>query len=214
MILGIIGDIHGHLPALKAVLARLDNAGVENLVNTGDCVAGNPWSGGVIDLLRERNIPTAQGLEDRQVVRFARRRGVRGGDARGGQFDSIRRAFESLSSDQIEFLRSLPKLVTLELDGVRIAVAHGTPGAQSRPLLASDDVDLFRRQRERTNADVIACGQSHQAFCRWVDGILFVNPGAVGPPAGWSLPAQYALVNTEFAPWECKIKSVPLDEPE
>ncbi len=214
MIVGIIGDIHGHLPALTAVLAQLDNAGVENLVNTGDCVVGNPWSGGVIDILRDRNIPTAQGLEDRQVVRFARRQGVRGGDAHGGQFDSIRRAFESLSSDQIEFLRSLPKLVTLKLDGVRIAAAHGTPGVQSRPLLVSDHADLFRRQRERTNADVIACGQTHQAFYRWVDGTLFVNPGAVGPPAGRPRPAQYALVDTESTPWGCEIKSVPLDEPE
>jgi len=35
-----LSDIHGHLPALEAVLAEVDQAGVDRVVLTGDIAAG------------------------------------------------------------------------------------------------------------------------------------------------------------------------------
>jgi predicted phosphodiesterase len=40
MRVAVLSDIHGHLPALEAVLAEVDRAGVDRVVLTGDVAAG------------------------------------------------------------------------------------------------------------------------------------------------------------------------------
>ena len=40
MRVAVLSDIHGHLPALDAVLAEVDNAAVDRIVLTGDIAAG------------------------------------------------------------------------------------------------------------------------------------------------------------------------------
>jgi len=40
MRVAVLSDIHGHLPALEAVLAEVDQAGVDRVVLTGDIAAG------------------------------------------------------------------------------------------------------------------------------------------------------------------------------
>jgi len=51
----VLSDIHGHLPALDAVLAEVDNAAVDRIVLTGDIAAG------------PMPVPTLQRLLDRSA---------------------------------------------------------------------------------------------------------------------------------------------------
>ncbi len=73
MLMAALGDIHGNLPALQAVLDAIDAEGIQTVVNTGDTVVGYPWPDDVIARLRERDVPSAQSESDRTVFRLARK---------------------------------------------------------------------------------------------------------------------------------------------
>lgn len=209
MIVAVIGDIHGNLPALEAVLAPIDAAGIQTVLNTGDAVMGLPWPNEVVDLLRDRAVPSVQGEMDRLAAAFLRKgRGLEGKwDA--ARFNALKWTYENLSSRNIEFLGGLPRQLNLTYEGIGVFVCHGTPGGGPTDELAEeDDEQHFLRQREAANAPIVVCGRTHRAFGRQVMDALFVNPGTVGIGEG---RASYALVSTEEEPWGAEICWVEYD---
>jgi len=206
MYLAAIGDIHGNLPALEAVLAAIDDAGIQTIVSTGDAVVGYQWPNEVVELLRNRNIPSVQGELDRRVVHFLRKQETLRQKLSDDEFEALHQTHATLHSHNLEFLRSLPRRRMLHVEGIDICVCHGTPTSQSETLDEEDPPGKFRRVRELTNAQIVVSGATHQPLSRTVDATLFVNPGAVGvAPAGARI-ATYAIVDTETDPWEARIR--------
>lgn len=209
MILAAIGDIHGNLPALEAVLGVIDAEGIHTVVNTGDVVVGHGWSNEVIEIIRDRGIPTVQGETDRKALRFMRKREQFRGRLTMEAYKALEECAQTCRSENLEFLRRLPKTLTLEIDGITIAVGHGTLASQARGLTTADPDDTFRRQREMVPADVFVLGRTHEAYARKVDDALFVNPGSVGfGPTGEPGTASFAIVSTEAAPWDAELRTV------
>ncbi len=207
-----MGDIHGNLPALEAVLSEIDEAGIQTIVNTGDCVVGGSRPNEVIDLLRARNIVTVQGLMDRYVAGFLRKRQTLHRKV-PADFEAIAWTHERLRSDNLEFLSELPKMNSITVEGIAIAVCHGAPSSTYGALRETDALNRFRRERERAGAQIVVCGRTHEPFARWVDDTLFVNPGAVGVSSEARPCACYALINTEEAPWHVAFRPVKYQLP-
>ena len=209
MLIAAMGDIHGNLPALEAVLREIDEMGVQTIVNTGDCVVGHPWPNEVIDLLRSRGVATVQGEWDRIAARFERKKARIEREIPAEDLAAIRETYEATHSRNLEFLAALPRELHLTVDGITVCVCHGTPQGQGDALHENDEIGKYRRRREVANADIIVCGRTHVPFSRSVDNTLFVNPGAVGISADGGRVAQYATISTEAAPWEAQTHSVP-----
>ncbi|MCX5771072.1 MAG: metallophosphoesterase family protein [Candidatus Hydrogenedentes bacterium] len=208
MYLAAIGDIHGNLPALEAVLAAIDEQGIQTVVNAGDLVVGHPWPNEVIDLTRNRNIPSVQGELDRRVVHFLRKQETLRRKLSEDEFEALRQTHVAIQSYNLEFLRSLPRRRMLHVEGIDICVCHGTPTSQSDTLDEEDPPGKFRRARELTNAQIVISGATHRPFSRTVDGTLFVNPGSAGMSPGVARVATYAIVDTETDPWEARIQEL------
>ena len=209
MILAAVGDIHGNLPDLEAVLEAIDEAGIHTIVNTGDCVVGFPWPNEAVDLLRRREILTVQGDRDRFAVRFLRKQQTlrkKWGDA---EFRAVQWTHETARTDTLEYLRSLPRRGYLHLEGLGITVCHGTLTSQSEGLHPDDPESRFQRQWEEARSHVVILGRTHTPFQRWVGDTLFVNPGSVG--INENGVARYALINTETNPWSVEFREARYD---
>ena len=206
MIFAAIGGIHGNLPALEAVLEAIDEEGIQTIVNTGDCAVGHPWANETIALLRDRKIPTVQGEMDRRLVRARRKEETLREKLDPETFARLEEAFAACDSVNIEWLRGLPRKLTLTIDGVDIVLCHGTLTSQSQSLAADDMQERFQRQREVNPAPIIVCGRSAAPYAREVDGTLFVNPGLLGE--GQS--ARYAIVSTEAEPYTAELRAITL----
>ena len=61
---GILSDIHGNLEALSAVLAAIDERGVDRLVCLGDIVGYNANSNECVEIVRGRGIDSVAGNHD------------------------------------------------------------------------------------------------------------------------------------------------------
>lgn len=169
MRLALLSDVHADAPALRDALAAIDRMGIDRIVCAGDLVDYGAHPDDTIALLRERAIPCIVGNHDRW--------GAAGG-ARSG-WDPAR--------GTMEFLKALPPAIDLEMEGVRVAIRHGTPRSDMRGIwpvhTPAADIAGFL---EEVGAKVLVVGHTHIPFCLEVPGKGWVvNPGALlREPAG------------------------------
>lgn len=182
MEIGVISDVHGNTVALDAVFA--DMPAVDALACAGDVVGYNPWHAECVAAVRERSIPTVSGNHDRAVAsetRFAFNSMAGAG---------VAHARETLTEDQIEWLRSLPT-TRREFDG-RVRVVHGHPENPDRYTYTGEfSPDLLGEE------DVLVLGHTHvQGHERFDEGVV-MNPGSVGQPRDGDPRAAYAVLDLD-----------------
>ena len=114
---GVLGDIHGNVEALEAVLAALDRRGVRRLLCVGDVVGYNADPDACIALLRARGTQVIAGNHD---LIGTRRLGFERCSNKARY--SLERTRRHLSPASIAWLRSLPDRLLVE---GRIALVHG-----------------------------------------------------------------------------------------
>ena len=153
---GVLGDIHGNVEALEAVLAALDRRGVRRLLCVGDVVGYNADPDACIALLRARGTQVIAGNHD--LIGTGRLGFERcSNKARY----SLQRTRRHLSPPSIAWLRSLP--ANLLVEG-RIALVHG--GVRDVQLYMTTPAHI-RRNAELLRGDfptarVCFFGHSHE----------------------------------------------------
>ncbi len=211
MILAAIGGIHGNLPALEAALGEIEAAGIQTILNTGDSVAGFPWPNETVALLQSHGVVSVQGNFDRLAVRFGRKRAAMERRLDPAAAGVLAWTHEHCRGATLEYLRTLPKTQHIRLEGIGIFLCHGHAQSQSANLAADSPAGLFQRQREAVECGLFVCGAAPAPFARETMGTLFVNPGPLAPLSGELGAAQYALINTETAPWEASFHKAEYD---
>ena len=176
MRLAVIADVHADIHALRDALAQAERFGCTVIVCAGDLVGYGLFPMQVINLLRERKIPCVRGNHDRWV-----------------EDPNMAGSSSGLLSDAaMTFLAGLPRVWNKVIDGVRLAMCHGTPRSDMDSVVpgmaTADDV---RRWLAAVGADVLIVGHSHAAFVLSdVGGGMIVNPGALlRDRAGGNIPA-------------------------
>lgn len=198
----LIADIHANLPALEAVLARIDaSPGVDALFHLGDLVGYAPWPDETVALLDARGIAGVSGNYDSTVALAYKHCGCQYEDP--VQEALSHRSFAWTLAHTGEHakhrLGALPSSLTVRplgahMAGPKLVLVHGTPTLNT-VYWHEQRSDDFCRQMARIAGleagDVIAFGHTHKPWHRVVDGIHFVNAGSVGRPkdgdprAGW-----------------------------
>ena len=118
----VIGDVHGCLDELLALLQRCGRSDEDRVVLVGDLVAKGPDSAGVIQWARESGVDAVLGNHDAHVLR-----GLHGEDVKGEH----RKIAEHLSAANAAWLEARPLWLPLDLGGdwpdreTRWAVLHG-----------------------------------------------------------------------------------------
>lgn len=213
-LIALISDIHGNRTALRAVLDDVDRRGIERTYCLGDLVGYGPDPNGVIDLIRERDIPTITGNYDDGV-----------GWERGGcgcfyatpearRLGDLSYAFTvtEVTADRKAFLRELEHERRLTVDGVDIHLVHGSPRKINEYLLRDRDERTFLRLAEAETAAVLAFGHTHDPWAREYGGVLFVNVGSVGKPKDGDTRAMYSVLRVgPEEPVEVEVARVAYD---
>ncbi len=207
-------DVHGHLPALEAVLAEVpDDAAI---VVGGDVAAG-PFPSETLERLRALGdrVHWIRGNADRELTP---------GESGLAPAEVLEWVRARLSAEQISFLHGLPPTLELDVEGLgRVLFCHATP---------QNDVDVFTErtpeervapQFARLGVDLVVCGHTHMQFVRPIADVTVVNSGSVGmsyedaPGAYWLLLGPgIESQRTEFTPdtgeYPVEWPSVPREE--
>lgn len=188
-----LSDVHGNLPALRAVLAEIEREGVDLVVLGGDHAAG-PFPAETLDLLiglgeRARFI---RGNADRELVEAA---DDPNSAPRENGPPALAWAVPRLDSRHWDFLRALPESVAFEVDGLgRTLFCHGSPRTDMEVLTAGTPESRVRDALGGVEASAVVCGHTHMQFERELDGKRVLNPGSVGLPYEGEPGAYWAVL--------------------
>ncbi len=188
---GVLGDIHGNLEALRAVLAALDRHRIDRLLCVGDIVGYNADPDACAALLRERDALAIAGNHDligTNRLGFDR--------CSNKAMHSLKRTRSRLSRETDAYLRSLPPHLAIE---DRVLLVHGgvrdVEQYMTRPEHFLENARHLRA--DHPGRTVCFYGHTHEQKVVAVDGdevqeiapgdgvalradrLHFVNPGSV-----------------------------------
>lgn len=124
----MLADIHGNLPALEAVLAKVESLQPDQIVVDGDLINGVPFSAEVIDRVRALNCITVRGNHEFYYLDFGTERALQAyqDHQRWGQLHWL---LERITPAQGAYLAMLPDERTFYIPTTQpMRVAHGVPG--------------------------------------------------------------------------------------
>jgi len=201
MKIAILSDIHGNLSALDAVLADLDaRGGADQVVILGDIVAMGPQPREVIQRLRGLGCVVVQGNTDawfapgKPPEPFPE-------EAKDKREKRILRLYhwlkDELTPEDHEFLHALPFSYEVMAGPERLWFVHGSPRRNNEavwPTTPDEELHQMLKPARKAGATVVACGHTHQAMVRVLEGITVVNPGVVGAQGHGDVRAAYGVI--------------------
>jgi len=185
MLLLCISDVHGHLDALRAVLATAERRAFHKLLVAGDLVFPGPEPLETWRRLSASGAVMVQGLTDRAVATIDPADLRPRSDHERERLDRMKTARDALGDLILQRIRRLPthQRVPLE-DGGELLLVHGSPADPGEPITHDmSDAEVNALIGDDT-ADIIVCGASHLPFDRLVGGVRVVNVGSVGEAPG------------------------------
>jgi predicted phosphodiesterase len=206
--LALISDIHANLPALRAVLADIDDrANVDAIYHLGDLTGYAPWPNEVVALLRARAIPGISGNYDSTVATDYKHCGCRADTPHDEELSHI--SFEwtrsHVTPETKKYLGTLPFRLDIRpfgghVSGPTITLVHGNQTLNT-VYVTEDRSDAFLEKMAKDLGsrpqDVVCFGHTHKPWLRVVEGVQFVNTGSVGRPKDGDPRAGYVLLTTE-----------------
>jgi predicted phosphodiesterase len=183
-------DVHGHLPALEAVLAEPDVQAADLILVGGD-FAGGPMPAEAVDLLRSESART----------RFIRGNGERelwapGPRREGGPNPEVLAwTRDRLGEERMRFLQSLPETLTVPVTGLGdVLFCHATPWSDEDIVTELTPDERLAGILDGVEEPVVVCGHTHVQFDRAVGAARLVNAGSVGMPYEDEPGAYWALL--------------------
>jgi len=181
MLLGIISDIHADTDTLRMALAQITGMKCDRVVCCGDIVdlayrITKPDE--TVRLLVETGVECISGNHDRWLLEIL-------GGLQSDQVPDIEELgdppeLHALDDETVVFLSRLPAELDLDLDGVKIAVRHGSP---------MSDMDLIDPDMVEANdlagtlaiakADILVVGHYHAPYQLHGPEGMILNPGPV-----------------------------------
>jgi predicted phosphodiesterase len=174
-------DIHGNVPALEAVLADVERAGVDLVVWGGDVALG-PQPAETIARMRERGGRYVMGNCDRQMVEDF--------DAGTGEIPWTR----GLARADRDFLAAFEPTVTV--DGALFC--HGSPRSDEEKITRATPPERLAPMLEGVAERLVICGHTHQQFDLRCGEHRVLNAGSVGMPYEGEAAAFWLLLGPEI----------------
>ncbi len=186
-------DIHGNVPALDAVLAEVERAGVDLVVWGGDVAAG-PLPAETIERMRAVGGRCVMGNADRQMVEdFDAAR--RPDDSDDEMMQTMLWAVSRIDRADRDFLAAFEPTVSVDVDGLGPTLfCHGSPRSDMEMITRATPQERLAPMLEGIEEQIVVCGHTHQQFDIRCGEHLVVNAGSVGMPYEGAAAAFWLLL--------------------
>ena len=189
MKIAVISDVHSNLEALEAALKEIDKMKIQNIFCAGDICGYGANPNECIEEIRRRNIQSVMGNHDYGIVNL-----------NSSWFNeqaakALWWTIENLEKNNLEFIKSLPEKIDVDIDGRKMLVVHGSPRNPIWEYIYPTDANAtFVKD---VNQDIIVVGHSHIPFIKKISDKLVLNPGSVGQPRDSNPKASFAVIDID-----------------
>ena len=208
MTVALLSDIHSNYYAFKACYEDAVKSGAEMFIFLGDYVSDLSEPQRTMDLVYEirSKYPTVCLRGNREGYMLDCESG-RSSFIRGSKSGSLLFTYEHLRKKDLEFIRGLKISDTIEIEGVRMEIAHAAMD-NDRCYFDSNDghtADVFPQMK----CDYLLTGHSHKQYIKQAAGKTIINPGSVGIPQDGTQNLKYALLDVADGTVSCQFREVP-----
>lgn len=212
MRIGLFSDIHSNYHALEAVLADMQNRGVDRLVCLGDVTLKGPLPKECVDRVRALGCPVVLGNADAAYdpelhpSKFPARN--------QSQVESLAdfdRHLQALTRADQEWLCRFPLTHTEWVDDARLDFFHAAPHHYYVLLMPWASNEELERLRLADETRASAFGHCHRPFVRTVAGRMVINTGSVGIPFDGDPRPSYVVLDVQAGSMAAEIRRVAYD---
>jgi predicted phosphodiesterase len=189
-------DIHGNVPALEAVLADVERAGVDLIVWGGDVAAG-PMPVETLARMRELGGRCVSGNADRQMVEdFDADREP--SDSDDEMMRTMLWSVAQVDRADRDYLAAFEPTVSLEIDGLGpVLFCHGSPRSDGERITRATPPERLAPMLDGVRERIVVCGHTHQQFDLRVGEQRVLNAGSVGMPYEGTAAAFWLLLGPD-----------------
>ena len=206
--ISLLSDIHGNLPALRAVMDDIRADRPDGVFVLGDMTNGCPWSAEVLDLLSDTGWPMLLGNHDDAVLQLETPR-MEPRYAHRSRYAALWWTREHLTQRHLALLAAVPPDMALSLpDAAPVRLLHGLPGNFYAGLRPDSPDEWVQRKLAPVAETTIATGHTHVPMVRQIGRWYVVNCGAVGAPYDGDVRASYARLSGDPRGWRAEIRRV------
>lgn len=210
MRVALLSDIHSNYYAFKACYEDAVKCCAESFIFLGDYVSDLSEPQKTMDLVYEiqSKYSTVCLRGNREGYMLDCETG-NSSFTRGSKTGSLLFTYEHLRKKDLEFIRGLKISDTIEIEGVRMEIAHAAMD-NDRYYFDSNDgrtADVFPQMK----CDYLLTGHSHKQYIQQNAGKTIINPGSVGIPQGGTRNPKYALLDIVNGTISCQLREIPYD---
>jgi putative phosphoesterase len=162
MLVGIVSDIHGNVPAFERALAAL-SAEVDEMLVAGDAFSDHAFSNDIVDGIRQAGARYVLGNHELSLLSPAGR---------------AARTSARVDQENLRFVADQPLEVRAAFGVKKLLMVHGSPWEPYGQYL-NPASPLFARC-DALEADFLILGHTHEPFVARHGRTLVVNPGSLG----------------------------------
>ena len=182
MRIAAFGDIHSNHIALEACLDKLEQIGADGIVFLGDYVSDCACPQKTMELLRKAaekyRCWFIRGNREEYMIDHADGKNVWENNSQSG---SVLYTYENLTAEDIDWFRSLPISMKVEMEGApAFEICHG--GHSRSRLMLLPGREEFDEELALMETDLMLCAHTHKSFIGEKNGKTIVNGGCVGLP--------------------------------
>jgi len=210
MTVALLSDIHSNYYAFKACYEDAIKCGAEMFIFLGDYISDLSELQRTMDLVYEiqSKYPTVCLRGNREGYMLDCESG-NSSFTRGSKSGSLLFTYDHLRKKDLEFIRGLKISDTIEIEGIRIEIAHAAMD-NDRFYFDSNDghtADIFPQMK----CDYLLTGHSHKQYIQRNAGKTIINPGSVGIPQDGTRNPKYTLLYVADGKVSCQFCEVPYD---
>lgn len=195
----LFGGVYSNLESLSTLKQIADRLGVlpDNIICTGDIPGYCADPEACLKLIRKWGIQSIAGNVEIQL-----RDGL---EDCGCDFEADSRcdlfakawypyAQKRVSTESLEWLKSLPEFISFDYYGKRCLVVHGSCSRTSEFIFHSTPWEVKQHNFDQTGADVIIAGHCGLPFSQVTGEKYWLNPGVIGMPANDGTPRVWYML--------------------
>jgi predicted phosphodiesterase len=184
--IAFLTDIHANLPALNAVLEKIDELDINEIIIGGDCIGIGPYPKESLKLVM--NIPNASFINgNHELVACYGINGVieKFGPNQGGYLEHAKWCNSQLTIKMINFLQKQPLMINKEIEGVSCSFMHFAIDSHKLDTIYPYKQDRIENGKidslfSELPGSLIGFGHLHTPYLHTTELKTFHNPGSLG----------------------------------
>lgn len=213
MKIAILSDIHGNLFALNAVLEDISKNNIDEIFCLGDLAMAGPEPNQTINFVKAKDWVIVQGNTDKMIAEYSLE--VYNSVKSGAPImaNALENDVNIISDENKAFLKSLPEKLSIERDGVKILLVHGSPRRNNENIFPDLTQDQIEEIVNNVDENIVFCGHTHiPCGYQTQKGVTVVNDGSVGRPFTQNTEACYVIAEIQNGAFSIEHKFVKYDK--